>query len=61
MIGGQVLDLSLLFSKENSFYRRNKMKKAVALVLSLMMIFAFTAVFTGCGGGDDEGGEAEQH
>jgi len=34
------------------------MKKAVALVLSLMMIFAFTAVFTGCGGGDDEGGEA---
>jgi basic membrane protein A len=58
MIGGQVLDLSLLFSKENSFYRRNKMKKAVALVLSLMMIFAFTAVFTGCGGGDDEGGEA---
>ena len=34
------------------------MKKAVALVLSLMMIFAFTAVFTGCGGGDDEGGES---
>ena len=34
------------------------MKKAVALVLSLMMVFAFTAVFTGCGGGDDEGGDA---
>ena len=31
------------------------MKKAVALVLALMMVFAFTAVFTGCGGGDDEG------
>ena len=32
------------------------MKKAVALMLTLMMVFAFTVLFTGCGGGDDEGG-----
>ncbi|MDO4869567.1 MAG: BMP family ABC transporter substrate-binding protein [Bacillota bacterium] len=32
------------------------MKKAVSLVLALMMVFAFTAVFTGCGS-SDEGGE----
>ncbi len=31
------------------------MKKAVALMLTLMMVFAFTVLFTGCGGGDDEG------
>ncbi len=28
------------------------MKKVLALVLTLVMVFAFTAVFTGCGGSD---------
>ena len=32
------------------------MKKVVSLVLALTMIFAFTTVFTGCGG-SEEGGE----
>ncbi|MDO4176906.1 MAG: BMP family ABC transporter substrate-binding protein [Bacillota bacterium] len=31
------------------------MKKVLSLVLALMMVFCFTAVFTGCGGSDDEG------
>lgn len=35
------------------------MKKAVALVLALMMVFAFTAVFTGCGGSEAGGGDAD--
>ena len=33
------------------------MKKAVSLVLALMMVFAFTAVFTGCGSSEEGGGE----
>ena len=32
------------------------MKKVLSLVLALMMVFCFTAVMTGCGGGSDEGG-----
>ncbi len=35
------------------------MKKAVALVLALMMVFAFTAVFTGCGGSGGDEGESD--
>ena len=31
------------------------MKKVLALVLALTMVFAFTLTFTGCGGSDDEG------
>ncbi|MCQ2547370.1 MAG: BMP family ABC transporter substrate-binding protein, partial [Clostridia bacterium] len=29
------------------------MKKVLSLVLALMMVFCFTAVFTGCGGSDE--------
>ena len=35
------------------------MKKAVSLVLALMMVFAFTTVFTGCGGSSEEEGNSD--
>ena len=36
------------------------MKKVLALVLALTMVFAFTLTFTGCGGSSDDEGNSDQ-